>query len=357
MTFDFDQELVGSMPDLARYARRLTRNASEAEDLVQDCIERALRHREKFEPGTNLPAWLTTILKNLHFTRHKRERRVERTDLHDDTSTTEPVQESHVMLREVGEAMEHLSPVHRRLIEVVAIEGRSYQDAADTLDVSIGTIRSRLFRARTQLRSIRRVRRPMPQAVRSPAPPPTPPAHEPAAAEAPGHVAAAAPAAQPTPAARTAPAEPRPDSRRRDPRLPAILARRRIELLLDSTALRRPEPRRPVAETHRRDHPRATRQGSETPDPLAGSPATASATGLASCHCWKHSASPPSPPSICSSDGCAGSTAFRAADGSPSPEASRRPTSSYTCSPSLQSITSPSPKAGLAARSGSIWSI
>lgn len=340
MTFDFDQELVGSIPDLARFARRLTRNASEAEDLVQDCVERALRHRDKFEPGTNLPAWLTTILKNLHFTRHKRERRIERTELTDDTTTTEPVQESHVMLREVGEAMEHLSPVHRRLIEVVAIEGRSYQDAADTLDVSIGTIRSRLFRARTQLRTIRRRRRPAGPAARRPT--------EPAA------TGTAMPAADPREAGQ-------PAARHAQPRLRSVVARRRIGHLLGCTALQRPDAPHPGS--HRQAvHHAAFRlpiglPATATPGHAAGSPVTEPETIQASCLCSKRSASPPLRPYTSSSGGCAGSTPYRAAAGSPSPGASPRATSSSMSFPSLPNTAAPWRKRIWAARCRTDWSI
>lgn len=153
MTLDFNQELVRCIPEMERYARRLTRNAAAADDLVQDCLERALRNRDKFEPGTNLEAWLCTILKNLHFTNWKRERRVATVELEEETITTAPVQEHRIMLREVGEVVATLSADHHDLIRLVALHGDSYQDAAVAMGVSIGTIRSRLSRARSQLRA------------------------------------------------------------------------------------------------------------------------------------------------------------------------------------------------------------
>jgi len=153
MPFHFDRDLVGSLPELQRFARRLTRDPAQADDLVQDCVERALRNREKFEPGTNLEAWLVTIMKNLHFTRYQRERRITQTELAEDTLSTAPAQMWPIMVRETGEAIERLSPNHRQLIRIVAIDGRSYEEAAEELGVSIGTIRSRLSRARAELRS------------------------------------------------------------------------------------------------------------------------------------------------------------------------------------------------------------
>jgi RNA polymerase sigma-70 factor (ECF subfamily) len=152
--FDFERELVHGMPELMRFARKLARNALEAEDLVQDCLERALRNRDRFEPGTNLHAWLFTILRNLHYTNYSRERRLCRTELSEDMRTEAPTQDWRIQLREVGEAMEKLTPEHGQVIQMVAIEGGSYQDAAAELQVSVGTIRSRLSRARTQLRSV-----------------------------------------------------------------------------------------------------------------------------------------------------------------------------------------------------------
>lgn len=160
MTFDFNRELVQAIPEVERYARRLTRNAAKADDLVQDCLERALRNRDKFEPGTNLEAWLCTILKNLHYTKWSRERRFATVELTEEAVVTAPSQEHRVLLREVGEAIGDLSPDHHEMIHVVAISGDSYQDAADALGMSVGTIRSRLSRARAQLRANCEGRRP-----------------------------------------------------------------------------------------------------------------------------------------------------------------------------------------------------
>lgn len=152
MTFNFDRELVACMPELERYARRLARNVAQAEDLVQSCVERALRNRDRFEPGSNMPAWLCTILKNLHFTNCKRARRISETEVTEGMIVAGPAQEWQIMLRETGEALERLKPSQRRLIRAVAVDGECYQDAADALNVSIGTVRSRLSRARAELR-------------------------------------------------------------------------------------------------------------------------------------------------------------------------------------------------------------
>lgn len=153
MSFDFERDLVASMAELQRYARRLVGDPTRAEDLVQDCLERALRSRDRFVPGTNLQAWLTTILKNLHFTAYHRERRMSCTEVVEDSMGAGPAQEWRVMLREVGDAIEGLSAEHRQLIRMVGVEGASYEEAAAALGTAMGTIRSRLCRARMQLRA------------------------------------------------------------------------------------------------------------------------------------------------------------------------------------------------------------
>lgn len=153
MTYDFHRDLIQSMPAMERFARSLTRNPAEADDLVQDCMERALRHREKFEQGTNLEAWLCTILKNVHYSKWTRKRRFSEVEVLDGEMASGPSQDHQVLLREVAVAIDGLSEEHQRLIRIVAVDGDSYLEAADELGVSVGTVRSRLSRARNRLRT------------------------------------------------------------------------------------------------------------------------------------------------------------------------------------------------------------
>ncbi|WP_448207098.1 sigma-70 family RNA polymerase sigma factor [Azospirillum sp. sgz302134] len=148
----FETDLVGCIPELQRYARRLAGEQAMAEDLVQDCLERALRNADKFQPGTNLDAWLVTILKNIFFSERRRCRRCPVCELEEDDRTVPPAQLWCVALDETQAALEELPPAQRGLVEMVAIEGIAYQDAADRLGVPVGTIRSRLSRAREQIR-------------------------------------------------------------------------------------------------------------------------------------------------------------------------------------------------------------
>ncbi|WP_109107636.1 sigma-70 family RNA polymerase sigma factor [Azospirillum sp. TSO35-2] len=191
MTTSFHKELLTCIPELRCYALKLTGEYAAAEDLVQDCLERALRNAEKFELGTNLEAWLTTIIKNLFFTQCRRCRRCHEVELDEHDGIVPPPQITRIALHEVEGAIHALPPRQRDLLQLVAIDGVSYQDAADRLGVPVGTIRSRLSRAREQVRHIlerreRSVRAPSVRAVQShPAPPP------PAAAAAPDTAAPA----------------------------------------------------------------------------------------------------------------------------------------------------------------------
>ncbi|MBZ8132746.1 sigma-70 family RNA polymerase sigma factor [Afifella sp. IM 167] len=145
------EELI---PHLRRFARYLVQDAEWADDLVQECLVRAVSSFDRFQPGTNLKAWLFTILRNIYkndLRKSANRRRVE-TDLQNDPRTyTEPEQESVVALGEVGAAFALLSAEHREILLLTAVEGVPYEEAARLLGVPIGTVRSRVSRARTRL--------------------------------------------------------------------------------------------------------------------------------------------------------------------------------------------------------------
>lgn len=140
---------------LKRYAMKLARNPPDADDLVQDCLLRALARAHQFEPGTNLPAWLMTILRNLFINRYQRGRRIVEVELEPEIAevSMEAPQVRCIELRDAATAIQDLRPDQRRLIEKCGVEGVSYEDAAEEMGVSVGTIRSRLSRARSQLRA------------------------------------------------------------------------------------------------------------------------------------------------------------------------------------------------------------
>lgn len=154
MAYSFKDELVTCIPSLQRYASKLTRGGPASDDLVQDCLARALSRSHRFEPGTNMQAWLTTMLKNLHFNNLQREKHVTKVELWDHAAAVEGAQYDRLRVRDMDRAFDALTPSQRQVVKLVAIEGRAYQEAADELDVSIGTIRSRLCRAREKLHNV-----------------------------------------------------------------------------------------------------------------------------------------------------------------------------------------------------------
>jgi RNA polymerase sigma-70 factor (ECF subfamily) len=135
----------------------LTRDRANADDLVQGCLERAIAKQDSFEPGTNLKGWLFTILRNLHINERRRAARWETDSDPVDMEDLFPAAASQIntlALREFVEAFENLKEEERSLLLMVAVEGFSYEDAAAVLEVPIGTVRSRLSRARGHLREL-----------------------------------------------------------------------------------------------------------------------------------------------------------------------------------------------------------
>ena len=150
---DFSQELALQIPRLRRYARALTHNVAWADDLVQDTLERALRRRWLFRIQGNLTSWLMTILYRLYLNDTARKRRQEEQEVDAALPETGRTVEYgwHI---DMQRALARLSPEHRAVIVLAGLEQVSYQEAADILGVPLGTVMSRLARARSQLRAI-----------------------------------------------------------------------------------------------------------------------------------------------------------------------------------------------------------
>ena len=142
------------MPALRRYARALTRNADLADDLVQDCLERAIAKRGLFRPSGPVRAWLFTILLNLYRnglrSTHRRGETVDISSI-PEPSTPAP-QPGHIALAEMARAIDTLPLEQKEALLLIALEGLAYQEAADILKIPVGTLMSRLGRARAALR-------------------------------------------------------------------------------------------------------------------------------------------------------------------------------------------------------------
>jgi RNA polymerase sigma-70 factor (ECF subfamily) len=149
--------MIDQLPALRRYALWLSGDRQAADDLVQDCLERALRRIDTLLEEEKMAAWLRSILYNLFIDDRRTSRsRGETVELHflnefADTKTQPDVQQE---TNEVLRATMALTPQHRQVLLLVAVEGLSYRAVAEELGVPIGTVMSRLARARDELRGV-----------------------------------------------------------------------------------------------------------------------------------------------------------------------------------------------------------
>src|ERR1700760_452116 len=145
--------VLGAVPSLRAFAISLSGNGDRADDLVQETLLRALANIDSFQPGSNMPAWLFTILRNLFRSEYrKRRREVEDTDGgYAESLKSHPEQQSRVEFEEFRTALAKLPPDQREALILVGASGFSYEEAAAICDCAVGTIKSRVNRARTRL--------------------------------------------------------------------------------------------------------------------------------------------------------------------------------------------------------------
>lgn len=153
---DFRTQIVAYLPRLRAFARVLTRNADQADDLVHDTLLRALRAEATYQMGTNINAWLLTILRNQHISNLRR-RRFEAAPIDDlpDAALATPAGQIPAMeILELREALAKMSAEHRETLLLVGAAGLSYEEAASVCKCAVGTVKSRVNRARTELRRL-----------------------------------------------------------------------------------------------------------------------------------------------------------------------------------------------------------
>lgn len=154
---DFARLLEQEIPRLRRYARALTRDMTRADDLVQNCLTRAVAKQHLWQPGTDLRAWLFTILHNQHV---NDVRRSVREGVNVAVEEMAPVLSVYpsvmgtLQLRDLERAIDRLPQEQRQVILLVGLEGLRYEEVALILNVPVGTVRSRLSRGRDQLRRL-----------------------------------------------------------------------------------------------------------------------------------------------------------------------------------------------------------
>lgn len=157
MTSDRDStlepDIVAAVPHLRAFATSLCGNRERADDLVQETILKAWDNRSSFAVGTNLKAWLFTILRNTYFSeRRKRKREVEDADGKiSGRVAVHGEQQGHMDLRDFQHALDQLSEDQREALILVGAEGFSYEEVAEICGCAVGTVKSRVNRARTRL--------------------------------------------------------------------------------------------------------------------------------------------------------------------------------------------------------------
>lgn len=153
---DVREELVALLPRLRRFAHGLTSHREDADDLVQEACERALTRIELWTPGTRLDSWMYRIIQNLWYDR-LRSRRVRGETVDESLLEQQADEQAHHLperrdaLSEVSRRLQELRPEHREVVMLVCVEEHSYKEAADILQVPVGTVMSRLARARLLL--------------------------------------------------------------------------------------------------------------------------------------------------------------------------------------------------------------
>ncbi len=159
MTSSLSHEILDHVSHLNALARYLARDRTLADDLVQETLLRALRHSEQFERGTNLKAWLSTILRNSYFNEKRSECRHRRLLqlghlVHSDFTIAPGGQEDRLRVRDFQRAFRRLPPAQREAITLVGAEGLTYEEAAEVAGCAVGTMKSRVSRARLALQHL-----------------------------------------------------------------------------------------------------------------------------------------------------------------------------------------------------------
>lgn len=150
---DFEQSLVGAISHLRAFARSFAHDPARADDLVQETLVKAWNSRESFTPGTNFRAWLFTILRNVYFSQHRKLRREvdDPDEQYQNSLSVPPEQHGHLDLADFRAALSTLPSDQREALVLVGAEGFSYEEAAEICGCAVGTIKSRVNRARNRL--------------------------------------------------------------------------------------------------------------------------------------------------------------------------------------------------------------
>ena len=155
----FRNDLLAAIPSLRAFAVSLAQNADKADDLVQETLVKAWDKQKSFQPGTNLKAWLFTILRNEFYSQmRKRGREVQDSDgIMTSRLAVHPAQQGQLDLKDFRTALEQLPEDQREAIILIGASGFSYEEAAEICGCAVGTIKSRVSRARARLQDILKI--------------------------------------------------------------------------------------------------------------------------------------------------------------------------------------------------------
>lgn len=150
---DPKEEIIEHLGPMRAFAMSLTRNSALADDMVQDALVKAWSNIDKFQPGTNMRAWLFTIVRNTYYSHHRKAHR-EVADVDGEMTAamaSKPDHDGRLQMRDFNVAFDQLSDEHREALVLIGAGGFSYEEAAETCGVAVGTIKSRVNRARARL--------------------------------------------------------------------------------------------------------------------------------------------------------------------------------------------------------------
>ena len=156
MTAPFKQQLVEAIPMLRGFARSISGNHDRADDLVQETLVKAIANRDKYKMGTNLHAWLVTILRNQYYSEGRRRWREvsDAEGTHAARLVEQPAHSGRLELVEFMAALQVLPEEQREALILVGASGLSYEEAAEVLGTRVGTVKSRVSRARSRLEGL-----------------------------------------------------------------------------------------------------------------------------------------------------------------------------------------------------------
>ncbi|ETI64525.1 RNA polymerase sigma70 [Sphingobium sp. C100] len=152
----FERDLLAILPRLRRFAASLSRDRADGDDLCQAAVERALKARDQWQPGTRLDSWIYRIMRNLWIDEARARQRAARTFAPEEAGAGvghagDRDVEAHMALADVDRAMQALPDEQREAIALVLVDGMSYREAAELLGIPMGTLTSRLVRGRGAL--------------------------------------------------------------------------------------------------------------------------------------------------------------------------------------------------------------